>query len=287
MILLQVTGQLGSSRVAAIANCLPHSLHRIGCQSQTLCFLVRAVWLKVLRNPLPRNWEAILLPSQSNMAGEWPGWAILRQTVPAIAFCDLHYLLDMFTETESNESNLGIQAKVQAYPEYGVVFKEIANRAGLTDGVKMQEMAHACVKLLAKTCHGSTTQARQNKYWGVNECPLLPMFRVEGLHLTNDYPRAILGVRTVRQAGKPKRDHIIQIDLHRTVAWLARGEPPVQEGEGKSLGTHECSIKHCLRLNCLRWGTHQSNAGDAYFHEWSCAERARTTDPPTPLRRKM
>jgi hypothetical protein len=216
---------------------------------------------------------------------EWPGSTILRQRIPAIAFCDLKYLLDMFTETAFHVSNLGTQAKVHAYPKYGEKFKVIANADDLSDGVKMREIARACVKLIAETCNGGTSQARQERYWGENKCPLLPMFAVPGLHLTNDYPRAILGVRSVRQAGKPKSDHIIQIDLHRMVAWLARDEPPVQEGRGKSLATHECSIKHCLRLSCMRWGTHQSNAADTFLHEWQCAQRARQ-DPQTPFRRK-
>jgi len=134
---LQIIGQL---EAAAIANHLSQSLQQTVFKAGCCAFSLKSVQCVCLALSLSpkktleiETWEAIRLPSQLDMAAVWPGKAVLRQTVPAIAFCDLRYLLDMFTETEYKEGNLGIQAKVQAYPEYGVVFKEIANRVGHTD----------------------------------------------------------------------------------------------------------------------------------------------------------
>ena len=71
------------------------------------------------------------------------------------------------------------------------------------------------------------------------------------------YAKVTLGTR--RLQGEPV--YKVSLRLHRFACWLGKGDMPTEPATGKvwNMVTHQCSLKHCLALAHLEWGTASSN----------------------------
>ena len=187
-------------------------------------------------------------------ASKWPGQKLLeQQDPPNIAFKEFWDIYKAFRwfDPDRDSTNPGLGKRIE----------KIVNGGGSRRS-KMQEITREFVNLLAELCHGSSSAC---VYWRDSKCPLLPLRKsIYGAYPCKngqDYTKVKLGTVNGR---------LIQLRLHRIVAFLACGHPHPKEALGGCktvLATHGCGIKGCLRLGCLTWGTHRSNAVDAYEHE--------------------
>jgi len=161
----------------------------------------------------------------------WAGQIILGQSPPNIAFSDLNYLLDMFTE-----SSVGETVTVKAKQPWGGWIKAIANSSStVSPHIKKKNIAKVLLKLLAKVCHSGKVA----DVWKANECPVhcSKAGKSEpGLSLKERYPRMYLGQQTRRDGADVTRRKI-EIFLHRLVCYFSSGEPPSQTNTADSLAS--------------------------------------------------
>ena len=179
---------------------------------------------------------------------KWSGQQLLEQQDPTEPLLkDLQQLYTSLLKFKAGRDKLR--------SELAVRLEKIVNTEGDLKPLRLQKIVRELVELLALLCLGSTKISR---FWGKAKCPLLPLKKeVDGVH-PHAKGKGYTNVKLGTVDG-----HVVQLRLHRIVAFLACGQPP----PGKALATHGCGIKGCLRLACLSWGDHSSNAMDAYNYE--------------------
>jgi len=190
---------------------------------------------------------------------EWPGRKLLRQqNPPNITFDLISDIHDKFLDFDQDHDT------TQAI--WGERIQTIVNGEFSSKPVKLQGILKELVGLLTRLCFDSDDT---DLYFEHDTCFLLalPDHDIDGVHCNkegNDYTKVKLG-----RVGKT----LIQFNLHRVVAFLSCGNPPPpsQSKKGtlhKALATHSCGKKGCLRVGCVAWGDHSSNAADMYKHEY-------------------
>jgi len=181
-----------------------------------------------------------------------------------ITYIDLTTLLADFTETP------GSGWEVHTWSDWGNDLKLIANNAALTESQRLKGIVKGLLKIICTLTVGSSTAQGFEQFWGPPNCCRLPdQQKVQGVSTPKkNYAIAKLAkIREVVAPGEPKREKkTVKVYLHKIVAWMANGNPPMPNGK-VALATHHCGKKDCLGLSCMRWGTHSTNAEDSYVQD--------------------
>ena len=148
----------------------------------------------------------------------------------------------------------------------------IANSLGVGRELKVRRVARKCLSLLnrllardgevggAAEPHTDPTARcwRQDDAHAIPDRALLPEGLVSNMGCeAGKYAKVTLGTR--RLQGEPV--YKVSLRLHRFACWLGKGDMPTEPATGKvwNMVTHQCSLKHCLALAHLEWGTASSN----------------------------
>lgn len=219
------------------------------------------------------------------MAPSWQSYRTLRDSRLHVAWSDFTRLWQSFTSIYSVENHRASSSKdTEVVPQD----KLISVQPKGTWGVQLQAIAESDASELEKNkqtaqlcwCIFSTVRFGQKdviedapwenedaKVWrDADKCPSICVRKKVPSELRaavcsgqgrHPYSKVILGTQIRDRQGERVRAPI-ELSLHRFACWLANGNPDAR----LKLATHLCGHKLCLRLGCLRWGDHKTNADD-------------------------